>query len=119
MFRSRTKTVKLGSKPNKVDLELSHRSENKNNDSANILSDPERKMAANDFLMAFKIKALDELVEQKSYGLVLQIDEEKDEDVYLDKAQKAYLMKTKCLLRSHSKFKTNWDLLIMIMCIFN
>ena len=91
----------------------------KYNGSANLLSDPERKEAANDFLMAYKIRALDQLVEHKSFQNPSLMDDDMDDDVYLDKDQKAILQKTKCLIRSNSKMKTRWDLVIMIMSIFN
>ena len=41
------------------------------------------------------------------------------DDVYLDKDQRELLKHTKCLIRSHSGLKLKWDILIMIMAIFN
>lgn len=41
------------------------------------------------------------------------------EDIYLDDKQKLLLKNTKCLLRGHSKWKLRWDLVVMILAIYN
>ena len=44
--------------------------------------------------------------------------EENFDDIYLDREGKM-LKQSKCLIRGHSTFKLRWDVLIMILAIFN
>lgn len=55
----------------------------------------EKEDAYNDFLMAYKIKELDKLVEHKSFNEGSILDEDQYVDMYLDKDQKKFLESTR------------------------
>lgn len=77
---------------------------------------PEKKKPTG-FIAAFKAKAMEQLVNEKNEGS--DNNEDNVEDLYLDKEQKQMLEKTRCLIRGHSKWKLRWDLIVMILAIFN
>lgn len=86
--------------------------ENYDKDENNALKLPKTKV---DFISDFKAKALLELEnEDKSDNENTQF-----EDMYLDKKQKYLLKNTRCLIRGHSRWKLRWDLIIVILAIFN
>jgi hypothetical protein len=78
-----------------------------------------KKVVLNDFMMACKMKELDKLVDQKSYYQETIPDDDQYIDIYLDNDQRRILEVTKCLIRGHSTWKMRWDLVIMIMAVFN
>ena len=51
--------------------------------------------------------------------LTLNLDKQHYDDLYLDKIQRDLLKNTKCLIRGHSKWKLRWDLIVMILAIYN
>jgi len=65
------------------------------------------------------MKELDKLVDQKSYYQETIPDDDQYIDIYLDNDQRRILEVTKCLIRGHSTWKMRWDLVIMIMAVFN
>ena len=49
----------------------------------------------------------------------LHLCEDNLDATYLNKDQRERLHNIRCLIRSHSKGKLRWDILIMILAIFN
>ena len=88
--------------------------------SEDIFKGKDNKKAANDLLKAYKLKAFDDLVKNVSVESEPNVDISRNfDEVYLDREQKKILEESKCLIRGHSTFKLRWDVLIMILAIFN
>jgi CRP-like cAMP-binding protein len=68
-----------------------------------------------DFIADFKAKALLELGNEENSDK----ENTQFEDMYLDTRQKYLLKNTRCLIRGHGKWKLRWDLIIMLLAIFN
>ena len=59
-----------------------------------------------------------EVINQLKNEKPLLLEEEID-NAYLNKNQRERLQHIRCLIRGHSKFKLRWDVVIMILAVFN
>lgn len=85
-----------------------------------MLKEDSNTKAVNDLMKAYKIKAFEDLVKNVTVETEPNHDVSKNfDEIYLDREQKKLLQDSKFLIRGHSTFKLRWDVLIMILAIFN
>jgi hypothetical protein len=79
----------------------------------------EEQKAFNDFIKGLKMKGFEDKIDVNFTADSTYIEDEQLANMYLDKDQKVMLSTLRCLIRGHSKKKLKWDLLIMLLAVFN